>query len=127
MSLLCLQTLLNYNFKNSEAIIYFNTNFFHQNPLPIFYWQDKKAHESNDGESKKKETVTTGQIRGQNNEIIEYITEDGISYKVSGTLEISYLVLFTNLTKLFLDSAYVATERSDHPYSISTIQEIKPV
>uniref|UniRef100_H2YKI3 BAH domain-containing protein n=1 Tax=Ciona savignyi TaxID=51511 RepID=H2YKI3_CIOSA len=54
---------------------------------------------------KKKEEV--GRIvRGPNNEVIEYTTVNDISYRV-------------------FDSAYIDTERSDNPYFIATIQELK--
>ncbi|XP_076804492.1 uncharacterized protein LOC143448569 [Clavelina lepadiformis] len=54
----------------------------------------------------KKKDSTGHIVRGQNNEVTEYVSEDGVSYKL-------------------FDSAYVATERTDNPYAIGTIQEIK--
>ena len=45
----------------------------------------KNGEGPSDGNLKKKENMGTGHVvRGQNNEVIEYVTEDGISYKISG-------------------------------------------
>ena len=38
-----------------------------------------------ENDSKKKETSGSGHVvRGANNEVIQFLTEDGVSYKVSG-------------------------------------------
>nr|CAB3265524.1 arginine-glutamic acid dipeptide repeats protein-like [Phallusia mammillata] len=66
---------------------------------------ENRKDQKDDG--KKRDINSTGHIvRGEHNEVVEYKTDDEVSYKL-------------------FDSAYIATERSDNPYFIATIQEIK--